>query len=475
MIEITRRQAVKGAATLAALGATAAIKPHGAGAAAAARVAIIGAGAGGVMAAYFLAPCLAVDLFEAREKIGGHCDTRVVDYQGQSVTVDVGAQFFAPATHPIYVTLLELVGLYDPLRPDADQTLQAPGSLCIFPAGGATPTFSSTHPLASGLGRALEFGAYDQQARSAVLSSISWDITVEQWVQSLSLTDAFKDAVVLPWLTALIGCSHADALQASARSILQTFALAFPADPLKGSTTYNSTIGLQGNLQWLLDRSPTVQLQLNAPVQGLTRADDGWMLQTPSGQFGPYASVVVNAPPLQSRALFAPLPAFAGLTAILDGYDYFDSHLAIHTDPLYVDANENDWAAYNAEVDGVECGGSVWYGALDGPLASGATVEVFKSWTDRRRSQPTQVLADRWFKHPHITETTLDAARALAPLQGQSGVYFSGVYTNGFDSQESAVYSAMQVAESLAPTSPTLSALNVLLNLRGLSGSSYAL
>jgi predicted NAD/FAD-binding protein len=71
------------------------------------RVAIIGAGAGGVAPAYFLGPTHDVDLFEARSKIGGHCDSHVIDYRGQRLTVDVGAQFFHPDTHPIYVTLLE--------------------------------------------------------------------------------------------------------------------------------------------------------------------------------------------------------------------------------------------------------------------------------------------------------------------------------------------------------------------------------
>jgi pyruvate/2-oxoglutarate dehydrogenase complex dihydrolipoamide dehydrogenase (E3) component len=66
------------------------------------RVAIIGAGAGSVAAAYFLAGTHDVDLFEARSKIGGHCDSHVLDYCGRRITVDLGAQFFHPDTHPIY-------------------------------------------------------------------------------------------------------------------------------------------------------------------------------------------------------------------------------------------------------------------------------------------------------------------------------------------------------------------------------------
>ena len=144
---MTRRDVVKGVVALATLGAGSVRGGRDVAAAAASpaspsgnggprprgdRVAIIGAGAGGVAAAYFLAGTLDVDLFEARSKIGGHCDSHVVDYEGRRVTVDLGAQFFHPDTHPIYVTLLEELGLYDPAHPDADETLQAGDKLLVM-------------------------------------------------------------------------------------------------------------------------------------------------------------------------------------------------------------------------------------------------------------------------------------------------------------------------------------------------------
>ena len=113
--------------------------------------------------------------------------------------------------------------------------------------------------------------------------------------------------------------------------------------------------------------------------------------------------------------------------------------------------------------DGRQCEGSVWYGALHQKLPSGATIDVFKSWAERRRADPRHILLERRFKHPLISRSTIQAARALSPLQGRDGLYFSGQYTTGFDSQESAVYSAMKVAESLAPGSRTLASLKTTL------------
>jgi predicted NAD/FAD-binding protein len=482
---MTRRDVVKGAVALAALSADSVLMGRDAASAAnrteygrpgsgRQRVAIVGAGAGGVAAAYFLAGTHDVDLFEARSKIGGHCDSHVIDYRGHRLTVDLGAQFFHPATHPIYITLLEQLGLYDPDRPGTDDTLVAPAGLCVFPTAGGPPTFSSSHPFSTPQ-RAGDFVKYAQLARQAVLSDIPWETTVEAWIRRLPVDQSFKRDIVYPWTTALIGCSRPDALRASARSILQTFALEFPANIAQGATTYNSTIGLQGNLQRMLDRSPTVRVHLNAPAHAITRRGSGWVLETQAGHHGPYRFVVVNAPPLAGRQLFRTLPRFAHLTAVLNLYEYFDSRILIHTDPAYVQRDRSNWAVYNAGVDGRQCEGSVWYGALHHALPSGRTVDVFKSWAQRRRADPKHVLLERRFEHPHIGRSTIQAARALRPLQGRHGLYFSGQYTTGFDSQESAIYSAMKVGESLAPRSKTLASLKTRLASRGLAGISYEL
>jgi len=468
----TRREILKGAAAGAgALGLGAAV----AGSVQAAkrdRVAIIGAGAGGVAAAYFLAGTYDVEVFEARSRIGGHCDSRTIDYRGHSVTVDLGAQFFHPDTHPIYVTLLEELGLYDPAAPDSRKTHVAPGSLCVFPVGGGPPGFTSTHPFDTPA-NALGFAKFTQLARQAVLDGLAWGVTVDEWIASLPLEPAFKAGVLYPWITATIGCSRAAAARVSARSILQTFALAFPENPAAGASTYNSRIGLQGNLRRMLDRAAGARVHRSSPVRALERSRDGWILRTPAGRKGPYRYVVMNAPPRVGGKLLRPLPALSDAAALLDRYSYFDSRLLIHRDPAYVYADRAYWTAYNAGVDGRQCEGSAWIGALHDPLPSGATVDVFKSWATRRRADPRRILLQRRFKHPLITPDTIKAARGLGPLQGRHGLYFSGSYTTGADLQETALYSAIEVAKAIAPASPTLASLRARMRANGIAGISY--
>jgi predicted NAD/FAD-binding protein len=252
-------------------------------------------------------------------------------------------------------------------------------------------------------------------------------------------------------------------------------ALSFPADVAQGATTFNSRLGLQGNLERMRQRSAKVRVHVGAPTTALVRGRSGWFVQTRAGRRGPYRFVVLNASPHAGRHLLPRSRAFAEAISVLEAYEYFDSRLLIHTDPAYVDGDRGDWSSYNAELRGSECEGSVWYGALRGKLPSGATIDVFKSWAARRRTEPRKIVLQRRFKHPITSAPAVRAARALEPLQGRQGLYFSGQYTTGFDSQESAVYSAMKVAEALAPGSRRLRSLKARLAANGLADVSYEL
>src|SRR4029079_15000803 len=77
--------------------------------------------------------------------LGGHAHTITVDYGGRQVAVDVGAQNFAPSTHPTYSKLLELLGLFDPTDLSRSPTVTVPLSLTAFRSGAATPLFVSPY------------------------------------------------------------------------------------------------------------------------------------------------------------------------------------------------------------------------------------------------------------------------------------------------------------------------------------------
>jgi predicted NAD/FAD-binding protein len=343
-----------------------------------------------------------------------------------------------------------------------------------YPFGSGWPRFCSTQPLLTPF-RAIDFAIYSQVARQAVLGNMSWETRLDDWINGLPVSRDFKDRLLFPWISALIGTTRANAVRSSARSILQTFALAFPADILAGASTFNSKIGLGGNLDRLLARASGAHTEVGVSVQSLSYANQSWTVHTAAGARGPFDAVVVNAPPHTSRGFLSGLGWADDLIDLLGRYEYFDSKISIHTDAAYIHRDQKFRTVYNAAIDAAdECEGSVWLGGIHDKLASGTTVDIYKSWT-QMRSGPKSVLLNRTFRHPLITTDVVRATRSLQPLQGRNGLFFAGQHTTGFDLQEAAVWSAMQVARALAPSSAHLTALDVRLAARGRTGISYAL
>jgi predicted NAD/FAD-binding protein len=78
---------------------------------------------------------------------------------------------------------------------------------------------------------------------------------------------------------------------------------------------------------------------------------------------------------------------------------------------------------------------------------------VWKSWVTHRRRQPAEILHEATFMHMLPTAATLRAQATLRALQGRDGIWFAGGYAYPYDSQETALRSALRVAFGLRVSS----------------------
>jgi len=83
---------------------------------------------------------------------------------------------------------------------------------------------------------------------------------------------------------------------------------------------------------------------------------------------------------------------------------------------------------------------------------------LWKSWITHRAT-PQQVLARADFLHVAPSPAGIVAQRVRATQQWRSGLWFAGGYTLPFDSQETALLSAITVAEGVGGGSTRTRAL----------------
>jgi uncharacterized protein len=451
---------------LAAVGLGVAGRPGSLSASSLPRVGIVGGGLAGVACAWLLDGVADAVLFESRASVGGHAHTIPVNVGNRLILADVGAQFFSRGPHPTYSKLLELIGLAKPGDPTHDATLEAEMSITVMEAGQTLPRFISpstnrTWPILARWNRdaLLAFFVFALAAKEFTEDG-DWLVPLDSWLSTLPVGQEEREGLLLPLLSAMVGCSIEEARGLSARSALVFVGQALPENLLAPFLYNHSLVGLGGNARFLAGISGNLTTHVGSPVRSVqVLTPPAFAIRNAAGIQEVVDVVIFATPPYVTRLLLPGVASLEGARALLGLFEYFRTEIAIHRDPVYMPQNPLFWSAYNPLVEETYSEASVWYGALR-PVGAGQTpLLLFKSWATARARAPQQEIFRRVFLHPRITPDFIKTQRLLTGFQGTTGVWFAGSYTGEVDSQETALLSAMNVVRELAPEAPNLLAL----------------
>jgi predicted NAD/FAD-binding protein len=206
-------------------------------------------------------------------------------------------------------------------------------------------------------------------------------------------------------------------------------------------------------LNRMLDQTSTVRLLTDTPVQHVVRQPrGGFLVHCAGGRSVAVDDLVLAASGPGSLRLLEGLPGTRAQRAALRGLEFHEARLALHTDPLYAHPNEQVRSFLNCHVTGAHCEASMWLASVLTAPPHTTAANVWKSWITHRQP-PMAILHEATFEHLLPTPATLLAQRALGALQGRGGIWVAGGYTFPYDSQETALRSALGVALGLRVTS----------------------
>jgi len=219
---------------------------------------------------------------------------------------------------------------------------------------------------------------------------------------------------------------------------------ALPASPLAPIVYCALERGMIEPPNRMVAQLTTAQVATGMPVDAVApAAGGGYFVQPHQGPAQQVDAVVFAASGPPTLALLQGVPGTAVARNALQGIGFYPAQLALHTDPAFAPAEHRWWSFLNCRADGTHCEASRW---LD-PLL-GADDGLWKSWITHR-APPQQVLASADFLHVVPSPASIVAQRVLATQQGRGGLWFAGGYTLPFDSQETALLSAITVAEGV--------------------------
>jgi predicted NAD/FAD-binding protein len=414
------------------------------------RIGIIGGGAAGLAAAWLLEHDHDVTLFEKDDRLGGHAHTLDIEVDGRTIPVDAGFQFFARSA--AYATFNRLLDELEVPRTTYPATLTVsridgtrPVAMPPFRRG--RPVWSSLTPRA--IVHLVRFRAFLSRL-PAFLAAHDTTVTIAEYVERERLPRAFVDDFLFPLLLAFWCVDLVEFRRFAAYNALYYLGANVP----RGLTPPRQSEipgGLRVYIDALAGSLERARLQTGIAVNAVTRGPDGSLLVEAAATRHPFDHLVLACDARTAHDLLAPLPEFADVTAQLARFRYFDTTIAIHGDRRLMPRERAAWSVVNVRTDAAHSSLSIWN------PSRGA--DVFKSWVTFDDELPQPLYATATYRHGLIDTEYFDAQRRLRPLQGRHGVSLAGLYTADADSHESAIRSAVAVAERLAPDAPRLARL----------------
>jgi uncharacterized protein len=423
-------------------------------------VGIIGGGMAGVSLAWLLDGARDVVVLEARDSIGGNVQTIDVEIDGQHVPVDVGAQYFHPAPYPLYTALLASLGLYPPAV-GLEGAHAFPASITVTAAGEAMPRFVSpvvperTWPLIDPWNWDALIGFGVTFASASVREALGgrWSVTLGEWLPTLGLSVRQREEFILPWAASLFSGRIEDARRLSARAAMIFAAKALPPNALDPILYYVLNAGMVEVLRRLLEQCSTVGVMTGAVVERVSRRPEGgFTIRCADGRLASVDDLVFASSGPATWQLLQAVPGTELQRAALGGIEFHHARLALHTDPIYAPPNPATWSFLNCGVHGPYCEASMWMERVLGSVPRATAGRIWKSWITHREQLPAEIVHQAQFIHMLPTPESLAAQTVVEWLQGRDGVWFAGGYLFPYDSQETALRSALGVAIGLSVT-----------------------
>jgi predicted NAD/FAD-binding protein len=414
------------------------------------RIGIVGGGAAGLAAAYLLQDEHLVTIFEAEGRLGGHAHTVVVEQAGERAPIDAGFEFFSARRFPTFARLLGRLGV--PVRPypltatfyRTDQRY----TVLLPPVRDGRLAWSVL-----GLRQVLDLLqlAYALQAAGPLMRARDTSVTLADYLRRLPLLGGFKRDFMAPFLLAGWCPAPEEFLGFSAYDVL-SYAYWHRPVGLRPHDWLEVEGGTQVYIAALAEALARVVVHTTCSVVAVERKDTGYALRTADGGLAEFDQVILATNARVASRLLDGLPRAEAFRAALGQVQYFPTRIAVHGDTRLMPGDRRHWSVTNIRCDGRMASNTVWKGWR-------SRAPVFRSWVthEPRLPEPLYYLAE--FEHPKVNAAYFRAQAQLRPLQGQEGLWLAGVYLHDVDSHESAVVSAVQLAQRLAPASTRLRAL----------------
>jgi predicted NAD/FAD-binding protein len=398
------------------------------------RIAVIGAGVSGLVAAHTLRADHDVTVLEAGPYAGGHTNT--IDVDG-GLAVDTGFIVLNDRNYPAFSALLAELGVAT--QPSDMSFGVSDGADFEYAAHSPAALYANRRHLVDATFQRMvgEYVRFNRAARELLRTGA--DPSLAQWLRDERFSRSFIDKLIVPQAAAVWSADPEQMWTFPARFLVEFFdnhgMLGFRDRPQWRTVTGGSREYVRALVRGL-------DVRLNAPVSRVERREDHVDVDGDA-----YDEIVIATHADQALRLLAD-PTGAE-REILGAIPFQSNEAVLHTDTSLMPRRRRAWASWNYHLDSSPGPSTVTYWMNRLQRLPGET-QYFVTLNRTHAIDPAKVIRTISYAHPVFTSDGMRAQRRHGEISGVGRTHYCGAYWAwGF--HEDGVQSGLRAARAVRP------------------------
>jgi predicted NAD/FAD-binding protein len=403
------------------------------------KIAIVGSGISGLVAAHLLHPRHEICVYEASDRIGGHTHTVDVEFSGERHAIDTGFIVYNESTYPNFVRLLEKLGVEtQPSEMSFGLSCERTGlewgsrglrSLFAQPANLLRPSF---HRMLR------DFLRFNREAPQ-LLDQPSEKTTLGDYLQGAGYSEAFIDRYVVPMGAAIWSAGPRQFLEIPAVTFIRFFQ---NHGMLETNPSLPWRVICGGSARYVekLVAPFRDRIRVACPVRSVRRCADRVQILSGAG-LDDFDHVIFATHSDQALGLIEDLSELE--RAVLGSISYQRNDVALHTDTALLPRNRRAWASWNYRVPLRSQDRALLTYDMTRLQSLPSRHRFLVTLNGDDRIDPAKILRRFVYHHPVFNGDAIASQKYHAKISGPSRTHFCGAYW-GYGFHEDGVKSAIE-------------------------------
>jgi uncharacterized protein len=409
------------------------------------RIAIVGAGVSGLVAAHLLHDRHEICVYEAAARPGGHVNTVRVDTGGATHWIDTGFIVFNDRNYPRFVRLLDRLGV---ATQATEMSFGASDDAGTFAYASTSPNglFATRSNLVSPRFHRMlrDVVRFQREARDLLVSDD--DPSLAEWLERCRFSPAFVERLIVPQAAAVWSADPRQMWSFPARFLAEFFdnhgMLALRGRPRWRAVTSGSHRYVEALVAPFRDR-----LRLATPVRAIRRHPDHVTISPRGGDPERFDAVVLATHSDQALQMLD--DATPREHEVLGAIPYQPNEAVLHTDRRLLPRRRRAWASWNYHLLDAPAGRPTVTYHMNRLQSLRAAGEEFCVTLNRTEAiDPAKIVRRIECAHPVYTSAGRIAQRRRHEISGRRRTHYCGAYW-GWGFHEDGVASAVRVAAEL--------------------------